>query len=125
MIHNLNARKHNNLVANLLVSVAFEKPKLRFQDVMKASPKLIREWARAKLHPNFNSAFAELGMPFDPEQARFEGNEKTIMAGIKAGHYKKTQRILDALLGQFHTFLFVFLSCYLMHGKRICTFKQN
>lgn len=40
---------------------------------MKASRKEIQEWAIVKLHPNFNAALAECGMPFDTSSAVLQG----------------------------------------------------
>lgn len=43
------------------------------QDPLKVGKKQIQEWAVVKLHPAFNSSFAECGMPFDSSTATLTG----------------------------------------------------
>lgn len=52
--------------------------KMMLQDVLKASPKDLREWATMKLHPNLNGAFLEAGMPFDMVTASVGGDHITL-----------------------------------------------
>lgn len=47
------------------------------QDVFKAKSSDIQKWATVKLHPNFNTAFAEAGMPFDFSAAVLRGESLT------------------------------------------------
>lgn len=67
---------------------------------MKATPKMIQEWARIKLHPHLNTAFSDVGMPFNLATATLGGTEETISAAMEAGNYKKLHRILEAILGK-------------------------
>ena len=90
------------------------------QDIMKATPDTLRAWARIKLHPNFNTAFAEAGMPFDLVQCTPGGSEQTILAAIKGGQCKKWKRIVEAMLGEARGVCLLLLEPEGKHEQYLC-----